>query len=335
MRALELLSPGANAEEGAKNLRVCEKPVPQPGRGEVLVRVEAAPCNPSDLGFLSGSYEIDRPLPAVPGFECSGVVVAASGLPGSLLVGRRVTTGGQGRGDGTWAEYFRAPVMQVIPLLPGVDFEQGCALIVNPMTAFGLLTRAEEHGSRAIIQNAAASQLGGMVRALAAERRTPVIDIVRRAEHVLRLRSTGAQYVLDSSAPGFSEELARLAGELGATTAFDAVGGSMTAVLLGALPPTGQVIVYASLSGEPISNIESRDVVFRGKSVTGFHLGRHVAEIGMGGAMRDAWRVQRAVRRGTIRMDIRTRVSLEEAPDAIASYARSMTDGKVLILPAR
>lgn len=336
MRALALAAPGATASEGALRLRLVERPTPQPARGEVLIRVEAAPCNPSDLGFLSGSYSIERPLPAVPGFECSGVVVASGGgLFAALLRGRRVATGGQGSGDGTWAEYYVAQAQRCVPLLPGVDFEQGSSLLVNPMTALGLLYRARLHGSRAIIQNAAASQLAGMIRALSAERRIPVINIVRRPEQADSVRKSGVTHVLDSTAPGFHQELSALAAELNATTAFDAVGGALTGELLASIPSGGQVIAYGGLSGENPSHLDSTDIVFRGKSVTGFHLGRHVEEIGMRATLADALRVQRAVRRGAIRLDVRVRVGLAEAPAAISAYALSMSEGKVLILPRR
>lgn len=334
MRALELTRHAAKPEEIEAALRVVEKPVPKPGPGQVLVRVEASPCNPSDLSFLAGTYETERKAPAVPGFECSGVVVAAdAGVMGMFLRGRRVACATQSAGDGTWAEYCIVDAPNCLPLLSGVDFEQGSALIVNPLTAVGLLSRVRAHKSPALIQNAAASQLGKMILALAGKEGIEVINIVRREEQAHALRKLGARHVLDSSQPGFVSELAVLAGRLRASTALDAIGGPMTGLLLGAVPPGGQVITYGILSGEPPSGFNEKDIVFRGKTFTGFHLGRHTAARGMLKTMGDAIGVQRAVKKGIIRMDIRARLTMENAPRAIAAYAAQMSDGKVIILP--
>ncbi len=334
MRALELTRYAPSPAEIPSALRLVEKPVPRPGPGQVLVRVEASPCNPSDLSFLAGSYETERKAPAVAGFECSGVVVASGpGLMGMFLRGRRVACATQGAGDGTWAEYCIVDAPNCLPLLPGVDFEQGSALIVNPLTAVGLLSRVREHKSSGLIQNAAASQLGRMILAFAKQRGLEVINIVRRKEQGDALRKLGAAHILDSSSPGFADELRSLATRLRASTALDAVGGPMTGLLLSAVPPGGQVITYGILSGESPGGFDEKDIVFRGKMFTGFHLGRHAAMRGMFKTMGDALGVQRAVKKGIIRMDVRGRTTLENAPQAVAGYAAQMTDGKVIIQP--
>ncbi|MDQ3805658.1 MAG: alcohol dehydrogenase catalytic domain-containing protein, partial [Acidobacteriota bacterium] len=136
MRAVELRS----YEGGEAGLTVVEKPVPRPGRGEVLVRMAAAPVNPSDLMFVRGMYGQRKRLPVVPGFEGSGVVVAAGGgLMARYLKGRRVACAAPFDGDGTWAEYMSAPAAQCIPLRKGVELEHAASMIVNPFTAWALL----------------------------------------------------------------------------------------------------------------------------------------------------------------------------------------------------
>src|SRR4051812_14523408 len=101
MRALCLTAYDGRPE----SLQMTEMPVPKPAAGQVLVRVAAAPINPSDLMFVRGLYGVKKPLPAVPGFEGSGTVVAAGSLAGRLLVGRRVGCVPNPATDGTWAEY--------------------------------------------------------------------------------------------------------------------------------------------------------------------------------------------------------------------------------------
>src|SRR5215471_5301112 len=125
-----------------ESIAVVEMPVPRPGRGEVLVRVFASPINPSDLMFIRGLYGFTKPLPAIPGFEGSGIVVqAGAGLMPRFLDGRRVACAAADpkvRG-GMWAEYVVTPAQFCIPLRKDVDLEQGAALLINPMTAWGLM----------------------------------------------------------------------------------------------------------------------------------------------------------------------------------------------------
>ena len=122
-------------EEAISRLRVETRSVPRPRRGQVLVRVEAAPSNPSDLLLLSGQYGVRKTLPAVPGWEGAGTVVqSGGGFMGNRLVGRRVAFGSQADRDGTWAQFALADTNMCIPLRAAVDIEQGASLIINPLT---------------------------------------------------------------------------------------------------------------------------------------------------------------------------------------------------------
>src|SRR5512141_1317114 len=170
MQAVLLQEPGAP-------LTVGSRPVPRPGPGQVLVRIAAAPINPSDLGFAGGSYGFQKPFPVVPGFEGSGIVVdAGSGLLPRLWLGRRVTCSAQA--GGTWAEYLVAPATVTIPLMRHISLEQGAMLIVNPMTALAFFDIAGRGSHAAIVNNAAASALGRMVLRLGQTYHVPVIHIV-------------------------------------------------------------------------------------------------------------------------------------------------------------
>src|SRR5690349_17782488 len=115
----------ADEAGGIGAVKVKRVPVPKPGRGQVLVKMHAAPCNPADLLYLEGRYGIDRPLPAIPGFEGSGTVVASGGgLLGRWLTGKRVACGGH-EGTGTWAEYCVTNSNLCIPLRGGLSLDQG------------------------------------------------------------------------------------------------------------------------------------------------------------------------------------------------------------------
>src|SRR6478672_5164546 len=109
MRAVVLEAYHANLEDAIRSLKVVDRPVPTPRRGQVLVRIEATPCNPSDLLLLQGQYGTLKKLPTIPGWEGAGTVVASGGgLFSRWLVGKRVACALPHDRDGTWAEYFVA-----------------------------------------------------------------------------------------------------------------------------------------------------------------------------------------------------------------------------------
>ncbi len=328
MQALQL-----SAYHGqAADLQLMTLPVPQPGPGEVLIRIAATPINPSDLMFLRGEYGIQKPLPIVPGIEGSGVVVAAGrGLLSQRLLGQRVACVAPAAGDGTWAEYMLAPATHCFPLAKNLSLAVGATLIVNPITAWALLDRARRHRHRAIIQTAAASQVGRMVVRLGRRFKLPTINVVRRAEQVEMLRLLGAEYVLNSSLPTFDADLRRAAAQLGATLAFDAVAGPMTGQLLSAMPPGSQVLIYGGLSGAACT-IPADRVLFERKSVAGFWLNDWIRRRGPIEMVRLSAQIQRLVR-SDLAATIQARVPLSAAAQGLALYQQQMSAGKVLFVP--
>ena len=199
-------------------------PNPQPKSGQVLIKMAAAPINPSDLVFLRNQYGVKKVPPVVPGFEGSGTVVSSNaGLYGRWLVGKRVACHAPEDGNGTWAEYMVADTGSVVPLMKGVSLDEGASFLVNPLTAWTLLTIAKEEGHNAFIQTAAAGALGRMMERLARRWSMRSINVVRRREQVERLKSAGTVHVLDSSDPGFDEQLRVLCQRHGVRLALDAV----------------------------------------------------------------------------------------------------------------
>jgi NADPH:quinone reductase-like Zn-dependent oxidoreductase len=328
MRAIELRS----FERAPESLAVVERPVPRPGKGQVLVRMAAAPINPSDLAFLRGLYGIKKSLPVVPGLEGSGVVVAAAGgLLARALVGRRVACSAPPGGDGTWAEYMVTSAAFCFPLRKEVSLEQGAMSIVNPVTAWALMDLARRGGHRAVAQTAAASALGRMILRLAQRFGMQAVHIVRRDEQVELLRSLGAQYVLNSSRPEFDAELQKLCAQLNVRLAFDAVAGEMTNRLVRALAPGGRVLIYGVLDGAPCQ-ADPGVLIFTGKSVEGFWLKdwlRKKSLLGQFLAMRSVQKLLPT----DLRTEVQARLPLEDVAKALEQYVSGMTRGKVLILP--
>lgn len=327
MRALELRS-----YEGADALALVERPVPKPGAGEALVRIAATPVNPSDLMFVRGLYGTKKKLPVVPGFEGSGTVVAVgAGLMGSYLKGKRVACAAPFDGDGTWAEYMLTPAALCVPLGARTELEGAASMIVNPFTAWALLSRASRLGAKAVVQTAAASALGRMVVRLAASRGVPVVSVVRRREQVELLKSEGAEHVLDSSEEEFDARLKELCARLGATVAFDAVAGEMTGRVLRAMPKGGRAIVYGALSMEGCL-VDPRGLIFEGKAVEGFWLSEWLKSQNVLSKLVMSRGVQ-SLLQNELKTEVRARLPLEEAAEGLRSYEREMTGGKVLLVP--
>lgn len=228
--------------------------VAEPGPNEVLIRVEAAPVNPSDLGLLLAGADVAaaseagtprRPVITAPipdaamrgltarvgtpmpvGNEGAGTVVAAgSSEAAQRLVGKRVAAAG----GAMYSQYRTVDVSLCLELPDGVSAVDGASAFVNPMTALGMIETMRMEDHVALVHTAAASNLGQMLNRLCQEEQVPLVNIVRRPEQEELLRAAGATFVCDSSKPEFMDELTAALTVTGATLAFDATGGGKLA----------------------------------------------------------------------------------------------------------
>ena len=311
---------------------VRQYPVPKPGPGQVLVRMAASPINPSDLAFLRGTYKHRKPLPAIPGIEGSGTVVAVGpGLYPRLLLGRRVacsalpTTGG-----GTWAEYMATSARLCVPLQKHITLEQAAMLIVNPLTALAFIEIAKRGKHAAIVNTAAASALGRMIVRLGHQNRIPVVSVIRRKEHVDLIHAVGGTYALDSSQPDFLVQLRTLTHRLNATLLLDAVAGSLTNQLLEASPSGSTVLVYGFLSPE-VCRLDARALVSDDKRVAGFYLANWLARKNPLQVLQVTRQAQRLLATG-LHTVVQRHLPLSFAQQAVDLYQDTSSAGKVLLV---
>jgi len=241
-------------QDGTLELSLATMPIPQPKNDEVLVRVEASPLNPSDLGLLFGAADPktmrsagtpDRPIvtASVPdklmrgmtarvdksmpvGNEGAGIVVAAGAdASAQALVGKTVGM----IGGAMYSQYRCVPAKQVLLLPDGTTPAQGASCFVNPMTSLAMVETMRLEGHSALVHTAAASNLGQMLHKVCLEDDVPLVNIVRKAEQVELLRGMGASHVCNSSEPTFMKDLTDALITTGATLAFDAIGGGKLA----------------------------------------------------------------------------------------------------------
>jgi NADPH2:quinone reductase len=239
---------------GELELSLAEVPMPEPKADEVLVRIDAAPMNPSDLMVLFGMADMstakasgtaDRPvvtatvpprmLPAVAGrlnesvpvgYEGAGVVVGAgSSTVAQALFGKTVGV----IGGAMYSQYCAVHVAQCLPLPEGTAAAEGASWFVNPLTSLGMTETMKREGHTALVHTAAASNLGQMLNKVCLKDGIGLVNIVRKPEHETLLREHGAKYVCNSTSPTFMEDLTNALAETGATLAFDAIGGGKLA----------------------------------------------------------------------------------------------------------
>jgi NADPH2:quinone reductase len=319
-------------EKQGGSLGIRTVPVPHPKQGEVLVKIAAAPVNPSDLARNKNISGEDDLLSYIPGLEgCGTVVEAGKGLLPRLWLGKRVACSAIYPSSGTWAEYMVTSASYCFPVSKTISDEQGSMLLVNPMTAVAFFDIILHDKHKAIINSAAAGALGGMIRFLGIKYGISVINVVRNEQQAQMLKASGAKYVLNNADPDFTNQLYLLSHELEATLALDPISGSYTQQLLEALPYGGIVIVYGNLSGGE-QGTSLRPLVLDNKKIHGFYLANWMKDNGMLKTIRNLIRVRQLLK-NDFKITIQNRFPLDKTQLAIDTYLNNMTGGKVLLIP--
>ena len=360
--------------DGELQLSIATVDTPQPAEHEVLVRIDAAPINPSDLGLLLAAADVSRataagtadsPVVTAPiaqqvmpglaarvgesmpvGNEGCGVVVAAGSAPDAqALLGRTVAI----IGGATYGEYRSVPAVSCLVLPDGTDPADGASCFVNPLTALSMVETMRMEGHTALVHTAAASNLGQMLVKICLADGVPLVNIVRRPEQVELLRSVGAEHVCDSSAPTFTADLTTALVATGATLAFDATGGGRLAgQILGCMEAAANAT--ATEYNRYGSTVHKQVYIYGGLDrsptefvrnfgmawgIGGWLLTPFLQKLGLAGMLRLRERVV-AELTTTFASHYTDQVSLAGALalDAIGTYARQATGQKFLIRPS-
>ena len=354
---------------GRLELWIEEVGVPAPKDGEIVVRIEATPINPSDLGLLLGPADpatfrveggktvadipparlasmgarIDQAMPV--GNEGAGTVVTAgAGVEG--MIGKTVSL----IGGAMYGAYRTVRAKDAVPVPDGASAADGASVFVNPLTALGMTETMRLEGHKALVHTAAASNLGQMLNKICLADGIDLVNIVRSDEQAEILRTIGAKHIVDSSKDGFGDALVDALAETGATLAFDAIGGGDLA---------GRILVAmeaaANRSADGYSRYGStthKQVYIYGRldmrhttigagvgmawGVGGWLLTPFLQRIGQEGAAQLRARVSEELKT-TFASHYTATISLEEAlkPEVIAAYAKRATGEKYLIDPSR
>jgi NADPH:quinone reductase-like Zn-dependent oxidoreductase len=261
-------------KSGELEISLASIPTPEPGPDEVLVRVEASPINPSDLGLLVGAADmstakasgtkespvitakvpeaamkamagrLDESMPV--GNEGAGLVIkTGSSDAAKALMGKTVSM----IGGAMYAQYRCVRAKDVMPLPSGTTAADGASWFVNPLTALGMTETMRREGHKALVHAAAASNLGQMLNKICLKDGIDLVNIVRSKEQADILHKIGARHVVDSSAPTFMDDLTNALVETGATIAFDPIGGGKLA---------GQILTCMEIAANKTAKVYSR-----------------------------------------------------------------------------
>jgi NADPH:quinone reductase-like Zn-dependent oxidoreductase len=261
-------------KSGELELSLVRVPTPEPSADEVVVRVEASPINPSDLGLLIGAADMatakasgskdapvitaEVPEPAMKGMagrldesmpvgnEGAGVVVGTgSSDEARALLGKTVAM----IGGAMYAQYRTLRARDCLVLPEGTTPAEGASCFVNPLTALGMVETMRREGHKALVHTAAASNLGQMLNKVCLKDGIGLVNIVRSPQQADILRKIGARHICDSTAPAFMDDLTNALVETGATLAFDAIGGGRL---------VGQILTCMEISANKTAKVYSR-----------------------------------------------------------------------------
>jgi NADPH2:quinone reductase len=361
--------------DGTVEISVVNVAMPVPSETEVVIKVEAAPINPSDLALLisfaadldsiefSGEDEaakttikirpglmaalkgrVDQPMSA--GNEGAGIIVGA-GEKATALIGKTVGVAG----GSMYSQYRCAPASSCLVMDEGITSIEAASSFVNPLTALAFIETMKMENHAALVNTAAASNLGQMLVKICKDDGIPLVNIVRKPEQVKILKDLGAEYICDTSQSDFMKDLVEALISTGATLGFDATGGGND----GKLP--GQILAAMEIAANKTakeysrygSDIYKQVYIYGGLDPTPTVLNRSFGlQWGLGGWLltpmigrigmeRFAEMRQRVVReiKTTFASHYTQEISLEEMlqPDNIKAYAKQGTGAKYLVNP--
>jgi mitochondrial enoyl-[acyl-carrier protein] reductase / trans-2-enoyl-CoA reductase len=299
-----------------------------PGAGEVTFEVLAFPINPADVMFCRGAYRIKPPLPATPGAECVGRVLAigesvSSVGPGDLVINLQREN---------WAQRRRVKENDVIRLPTGIDVKQAAMIRINPPTALLMLTDLGNlQPGEWVLQNAANSAVGRLLIRFARARGLRTVNVVRRETLFTELKTLGADVCLIDG-PDLPSQVSSAVGGTPIRLALDAVAGKATGRLAASVADGGTVCNYGAMTEAEVT-VAYSDLIFRGVSVVGFMLGRALARRSLAEVRALYAEIAGEVRANGLQASVEAVYPIEEIGAALTHAQRPARGGKILVAP--
>lgn len=323
MRALVHRSFG----EAEDVLSIQDRPVPEPGPGQVRLRIVLSPIHNHDLWTVRGTYGFTPELPAASGTEAVGLVDALGAGVDHLSLGQRVATGGT---FGAWAEYVVANAAGLIPVPDGLSDESAAQLVSMPFSTLSLLHFLDVKEGDWIVQNAANGAVGRMLAQLGAARGINVLSLVRRAARVEELRAQGVENVIATDGDDWRERTRVLTAGAPLVAGVDSVGGAASGDVLSLLAEGGTLVAFGAMNS-PIMQIASSDVIFKQATVKGFWGSKVIQTMDAGTRGALFGELVQRVTDGTITLPVAGVFEAAEVADAVRLSKTPGRVGKVLL----
>ena len=323
MNAIQFTTPGKPADI----LTVISTETPEPGPGEVRIRVGLSPINPSDIMFVQNLYGIRPQLPSAAGFEGMGVVDAV-GEGVAMQPGQRVSF----TGIGAWAEYAIAHHKALIPVPDSMPDEVAAQLFVNPFTVFAMVEESGVQPGGWLMLTACGSAFGKMAIQLCKQRGIKTIGTVRRNDLADELKTLGLTELINTETENLAARVKQITNGTGVGCVLDAVGGPTAAEALKCLGKGGTMLVYGLLSlQDPAINIGL--MIFKELTIRGFWLTDWMRRVDAQTRQRVATEVIGMLASGQIKLPVEATYGLDDIAKAVTHADAPGRWGKVLMKP--
>jgi len=310
-------------------LALADNPVPQPGPGEVRIKMLLSPIHNHDLWTVRGQYGYKPTLPAIGGSEAVGLVDALGAGVQGVTAGQRVAVAGV---HGSWAEYFIAPAPQLVPLPEAIADEAAAQLIAMPLSALMLLEFLEVDSGDWIVQNTANGAVGKTLAMLAAARGVHTVNLVRRNAGVEELAALGIGNAVSTAQPDWQAQVRAITGDAKPRAAVDSIGGKASGELLALLGEGGLLVSFGSMAGEPMQ-IASGDLIFKQAVVKGFWGSKLSAAMSVEDKRRLLGELLGLAASGALKLPVEAIYDLADISKAVAASLTPGRKGKVLLRP--
>lgn len=313
---------------GFADASIEEIEIPSLSSNEVLVRMVYAPINPSDIVYIKGQYGIKGQFPFIPGLEGTGTVIDGKGY-GKLLKGRRVAcTSMPGKG-GSFANYMVTEASRCVPLMKGLSWEDGATLLINPLTAWGLVEKSLSSGADHIIVTQSSGALGHMLVRLCREKSIPVTGLCRKTSGLLTWPETERYGIFALEDKETLKALEDQCMKFKKNIIVDGNGGISTGKILKYCPSNTSVIIYGAMDREPM-DVMPTDFIFKGISIEGFWLKNFISENRGISIAWKAFQIQKFIKTA-LRTHVAGIRSIDDFYLAVSEYKKDLSGGKYLL----
>lgn len=313
----------------AEVLAAEDRPLPEPGPGQVRLRMILSPIHNHDLWTVRGSYGYKPELPAIGGSEGVGTVDALGEGVSGVAIGQRVAAAGV---HGAWAEYFLAPAQSLVPLPEAIGDEEAAQLVAMPFSALTLIEFLGVGPGDWIIQNAANGAVGKAVAMLAKARGIHAINLVRRDAAVDELSALGIDNAVSTEAAGWQDRVRAMPGEASIRAGVDSVGGKAAGQILSLLGDDSLLVSFGTMSGGAME-IGSGDLIFKQATVKGFWGAKVSAAMSPADKARLMAELIRLVISAELVLPVGGIYGLDQIKQAVAASLTAGKAGKILLRP--